>query len=365
MRVSYSALQIYKNCPLKFKYQVLDKIKAPKTIEAIFGNAVHSALKKIFQRTPLYPSLDEVIDFFNNKWGDVSNTLADKVDEETNKIYFEEGVSMLKNFYKKNPPWNFNVVELESRFGVIIEDHQDKENHILAGIIDRIDKDPNANTYEIIDYKTSKRMPSQDDLDKDLQLSIYNLGILKKWPHLKPENLKLSLYFLKHNEKIETKRTPADLKDTKEEILKIIHEIQDLIKNNKEFISTPSALCDWCGYKKMCPMWKHLYKEPDARNKTQEEISEIINEYFELKEQNQQNNTRIKVLQASICDFMDKEGISRVFGENGFITRIMQERTGYDMPKIKKILEKLGKWDGEIVTKKQYPVLKASKKKIN
>ncbi|MBU1179258.1 PD-(D/E)XK nuclease family protein [Patescibacteria group bacterium] len=360
MRTSYSALSTYKNCPLKFKYQELDKIKTPRSVEAIFGTIIHSALKKVFERTPLYPSLDEVLDFFGNQWLEKSKNL----EEKTIKAYFDEGVSLLKNFYKKNPPWNFNVVELESRFETTIEDKENEENHVLAGIIDRLDKNPQNNTYEIIDYKTAKRMPSQKDLDNDLQLSLYHLGLLKKWPRLKPENIKLSLYFLKHNEKIETARTQESLEKTRQEILNIINEIQNLVKSGKEFIPTPSGLCDWCGYQKMCPMWKHLYSGQSLDNQiASSQIPSLINKYFELKDQNGLNNKQLKALQASICGFMDEEGVDRVFGENGYLTRILSEREVFDAPKAKKILENIGKLS-EVISKKQFSTLRATRKKM-
>lgn len=366
MRVSYSALETYKTCPLKFKYQEIDKIKAPKSIEAIFGSSVHSALKQMFSRTPLYPTLDEIVNFFTVKWQarlpDGQEKKPEEIDEETLKAYFEEGITLLKNFYKKNPPWNFNAVELESRFEVQIEDTLNKKTHTLAGIIDRIDKSPENDVYEIIDYKTSKRMPPQNDLDKNLQLSIYNLGLIKRWPHLKQENIKLSLYFLKHNEKIETKRTIADLEDTKNEILEIIREIEALISESKEFIPTPSPLCDWCGYRKICPMWRHLYQTNDLTPITNDQIKDTIGEYFELSNQNKNNKKRIGELQKIVYEFMKQENLDRVFGEEGYLTKTTQEREIRDMKKIKQILEEMKKWD-EVCAKKQYTVLKASKNK--
>jgi len=63
----------------------------------------------------------------------------------------------------------------------------------------------NKNGIEIIDYKTSRKMPSQEMVDKNLQLSIYHLGLIKRWPHISPGEVKLSLYFLEHGEKISTK----------------------------------------------------------------------------------------------------------------------------------------------------------------
>jgi len=372
MRISFSLLETYKNCPLKFKYQQLDKIKTPKNIEAVFGNAIHSSLKKLFERTPLFPSLDEVIDHFQNNFAEKVESL--NLEPDTIAAYTKEGITVLKNFYKKNPPWNFNVVELESRFSVILEDPENKETHILAGIIDRIDKHEENGAYEIIDYKTSKRMPSQDDTDKNLQLSIYNLGLLKKWPHLDPEKIKLSLYFLKHGEKAETKRTKEDLENTKTEILKTIREIEDLIKKEKEFIPTPSGLCDWCGYQKMCPMWRHLFQSQISnlpatrdlaqRDKSQkDQIPALINKYLELDDQTSQNKRRLAEIKAQIDNFMSQEDITRVFGENAYFTRITQEKEVFDSKKAQETLKKMGKLK-EFLKKRQFSTLRLTKKKI-
>lgn len=361
MRVSYSALNTFKTCPLKFKYQVLDKLKTSKSIEAVFGTVVHSVLKNMFKSSPLFPTTDELLDNFNTLWHDKIASVPD-VDKEKSDAYFKEGIEMIKNFYKKNPPWNFNVVELESRFEVPIENPATKEVHVLSGIIDRVDKDPNTNIYEIIDYKTSKRMPSAELLDRDLQLSIYNMGLTKKWPHLKPEDIKLSLYFLKHNEKIETKRTAEDIQKTTEEILELIDEVQEVIRTEAQFSPTPSALCDWCGHRKICPMWKHLYRENTPKI-SENEATEALEEYLKVKDINKQNNARLKALQGVLSDFMDKEGIERVFAENAYITRVLQERTSYKMPEIKKILEKMDKWE-EMQKKTKFTTLKVTKKKV-
>jgi putative RecB family exonuclease len=365
MRASYSTLSTYQQCPQKYKFQEIDRIRVPKGIEAVFGNIIHSCLKFMFSRSPLYPTLDEIIDRFRGLW-EIKNGIEITPDDD--KAYLEEGVSILKNFYKSNQPWNFNVLDLEAKFEVLIPDPVSGESHILAGIIDRVDKNSSGSSpyYEIIDYKTSRRMPPQENLDDDLQMSIYNLGVIKRWPHLKTENVKLSLYFLKHGEKITTSRSLENLEKTKILIINLINEIKEKIKNC-DFPAFPSPLCEWCGYKPMCPMWKHQFQKsspcgrsPEGR---QNEIEEIIREYFDLKEQNNKNNQRLKELQISIYEFMSSEGVERVFGENGYLTKTLQERLIYDMNKIEQILVDLGRWN-EVVKKKQFSILKASKKKI-
>ena len=358
MRTSYSSLDTYKKCPLKFKYQELDRIKVPKLIEAIYGAIIHDCLKFIFERNPLYPTIDETVNFFTDKWEEKKDLFKNS-DEE--KIYYEDGISILKKFYKTNPPWNFNTVDLESRFEVELEDPEKKQKHTLVGIIDRIDKNPEDESYEIIDYKTARKMPSQDILDNNLQMSIYHLGLIKRWPHLSFRNIKITLYFLKHGEKISTFRSEEKLEDTKKFVLDTINEIEKKIKNNYEFPPVPSPLCGWCGYKKMCPMWKHLYNHQSLIISNQKDIEPIIKEYFELKAQNEKNNDRLNELKTVIYGFMDNEKVDRVFGSEGYLTRKIQERVSYDMKKIKDILkEKIS----DFITKKQFTTLVASKKKM-
>lgn len=366
MRTSYSALSTYQQCPLKFKFQEIDRIRVPKGIEAIFGNIVHNCLKFMFERSPLYPALDEITDRFANLWQDLPAGRQEKkvanINPEEEKAYYEDGISILKNFYRLNQPWNFNVLDLESRFEVLIPDSQTKEEHILTGIIDRIDKTADS-SFEIIDYKTSRRLPSQENLDKDLQMSIYHLGLSRRWPHLEPGNIKLSLYFLKHGEKITTSRSPEDLEKTKNSVIGLINEIKKRIENNFDFPPFPSPLCHWCGYRPMCPMWKHQYKSEARNPKSETEMQEIIREYFELKEQSNKNSKRLVELGALVYEFMNQEAVERVFGSNGYLTKTLQERLIYDMDKIKKILEQIGRWN-EVVKKKQFSTLKATKKKI-
>ncbi|PIQ69502.1 MAG: hypothetical protein COY22_02580 [Candidatus Tagabacteria bacterium CG_4_10_14_0_2_um_filter_40_13] len=359
MRTSYSALTTYQQCPLRFKFQEIDRIRVPKGLEAVFGAMIHNCLKFMFERTPLYPTLDEVIDRFRTIW---QNKEITNLNFEEDKAYCEDGISLLKNFYRLNQPWNFNALELESRFEVLVSEQENEEKHVLTGIIDRIDKISNTDIFEIIDYKTSRRMPSQENLDKDLQMSIYHLGISRRWPHIKPENIKLSLYFLKHGEKITTSRSKEDLEKTKDFVIELINEIKKRIENNYDFPPHPSPLCDWCGYRPRCPMWKHLYQSKAKEIPGQKEIEKIIKEYFDLKSQNQKNSKRLTELQSSIYEFMAHENVERVFGENCYLTKTLQERFIYDMKKIKEILEEIGKWD-EVAKKKQFSILKATKKK--
>lgn len=342
MRTSYSALQTFKQCPQKYKFQEIDKIKVPKSKEAVFGTLVHSALQHMFSKDPLFPTLNEIINHFREGWFAKNIKLPQDEDE----LYQKQGEGIIKRFYAKNPPWNFHVVDLESRFEVVVEDPETKETHILAGIMDRIDK-PDETTYEIIDYKTTRKMQSQASLDQDLQLSLYHLGLTRRWPHLESNTISLSLYYLKHGEKITTTRSPEDLDRIKRVVLETIHEIEQRQKTG-EFPPQPSALCDWCGYKQICPAWKFLYAKKELRIKNKEAIELSIAEFFDLKRQDKEISKRMTELQADIKAYMDEEKLTRVFGENGIIAKKLMERYAYDFDKIKEILtsqNRIDIWD--------------------
>lgn len=344
MRTSYSALETYKLCPQKYKFAAIDRISARPNAAAVFGTHIHATLKYMFSRDPLFPTLDEVLNWFCENWPAPEKM---EVSQEEKELYLAEGERMIKKFYAKNAPWNFSVVDLESRFEVLIEDAKRGETHVLAGRIDRIDKTEDG--YEIIDYKTTRRMPSQDEVDRDLQMSLYSLGLQKRWPHLRPENITLSLYFLKHGEKLSTKRTPESTEATGREVLKTIGEIRKKISSGERFEPAPGAWCGFCPYKPICPAWRHLYKSRESRIGNQEEIDAALKEYFALLKRAGAEEERLNELKAKIRGYMEAEGYDRVFGEDGYVSLSHQKRFSYDFEKVREILEPLGKWD-EILT---------------
>lgn len=331
MRISYSALDTYLSCSLKYKFQQIDKIKTPKSKEAVFGTVLHDTMKFVHTPGILSPTLEQAMEHFSNAW---NPAVFDSEQEE--RAAFSQGVKIIQDYYHKNNPADANIVALESRFQIEIGEEDNK--HIVSGIIDRIDKTEDG--YEIIDYKTTKKMPTQEKVDNDLQLSVYLKAFLSHYPkeidNLK--NLKVSLYFLKHGVKLSAGRTMEQLEDSEKLFLDTIKIIEE-----GNFEPNISPLCDWCGYQKLCPMWKHKFK--DLRKIDTDEVNSAIAEYIELKSAVSITKDRLGELQEKILDYMSQEGVDRVFGENGVIGQSLRKTYKYDDKKLREILEPLDKWE--------------------
>ncbi|PIW93724.1 MAG: hypothetical protein COZ86_04870 [Candidatus Moranbacteria bacterium CG_4_8_14_3_um_filter_41_13] len=332
MRISYSTFDSYRNCPLKYKFREIDKIKEPKSKEAVFGTLIHAVLKYIHTPALLAPTIDQALDYFSKGWN--SEVYENEMEERS---AFSQGVTIIQNYLAHTKPNDYNIVNLESRFAIEIGD-ESTGKHIVSGIIDRIDKTEEG--YEIIDYKTTRKMPSQDKVDNDIQLSIYLKAFLARYPkeidHL--DKITVSLYYVKHGVKLSSKRTQEQLDTLEKLFLEVIKSIEE-----EKFDPILSPLCDWCGYQNICPLWKHKFKETHTIES--EDAEEAISEYLKLKSVIGEEKQKLGKLQTRILQYMEQEGVDRVFDDDGIIAKSLRKTYTYDAEKLRALLEPLDKWE--------------------
>ncbi len=232
--LSYSAIEAFEECPLKYKYGHILKIPTPPSHALTFGTTIHNTLKDFHTSLSMGNklTLDDLYEMYENNWDP-----AGYIDQVHREKQFEHGKKLLKEYYKKNIDSNIKPEALEKWFNLRIGGIK------FNGRIDRIDSLAGGKV-EIIDYKTGSAK-NQKDVDKNDQLSFYALGATE-FLGLKPE--KLSLYFLETNEKFTTKRTPKQLAEVKNKIVETIKEI-----SKGEFKATPGRHCEYCPYNEICP----------------------------------------------------------------------------------------------------------------
>jgi len=263
---SHSRLSTFRNCPLQFKFKYIDKVETEgfEGIEAFMGSRVHEALEKLYNDIKMCKkvTLEQVLDFFDKDWE--KNWTDDIIivkTEYTQENYKELGKNCIKKYWKRHYPFDTDKTLATEKMITVDLGAGNK----LVGYIDRLVENGDGN-YEIHDYKTSGSLPTQEQKDKDQQLALYQLALQEMWADVK--SVKLVWHYLVFDKMIVSERTKEDLKKLKKEILGLIKEIE----TTTEFPPKKSALCDWCGYQNLCPLWKHIRETEDL------EVNEFLNE---------------------------------------------------------------------------------------
>ena len=247
---SHSKLSTFEQCPLKYKFKYIDKIKPEieKTIEAHLGSAVHNSLEWLYNTVKddkKVPTIDELITNYSVNWQDeFSNEILIVKKEMSAKDYFNKGVQFLLGYYTKNQPFKDGTIECEKRIVIELD-----ENTKIQGFIDRLVHNIETGKFEVHDYKTSNTLPTQNKMDEDRQLALYSIAIKEIFG--KEKEVILIWHYLAHGEKIISHRTNEQLKNLKKETLELIEKIE----NTNHFPPKKSILCDWCEYKSICPAW--------------------------------------------------------------------------------------------------------------
>jgi len=243
--LSYSQINTFKTCPRYYKLKYILKIPTSPTAALSFGSSMHATMRDFYSQIKKgeKSSIKLILGLLNKNWIDegYSTKAHERKMRSRGEIYLKEYLK--KEFDSGNLP-----VALEEDFTVPLILPRKKPLRI-GGRMDRVDINRDG-TLEIIDYKTGERIPSQRDVDKDLQLTFYALAaasIREKPFGRSPEEIKLSLYYFDKQERISTKRNQKQLEDAVKEIFDWRKKIE-----NSDFECANSYMCKNCEYKSLC-----------------------------------------------------------------------------------------------------------------
>jgi RecB family exonuclease len=255
MRLSYSAISTFHQCPQKYKWQYLERIKVPPTQDQFFGILIHEILEFALKNDPVVPSLEKLNTALKQQWN--SKFFASK---EIEQEFYQTGLDILKNFHSQHQPGLTTILETEKFFEIYWQ------NHKIVGKIDRVDRLPTGE-IEIIDYKTNKKLPREDDFSYDWQLAMYKWAAQTLWTQTQPS--KLTLYYLRHNKKFSPQNI-KEISDLQDYIIKTV----SLIESSK-FLPQPSVLCGYCEYLDRCKMGQEFVNS--RKSQVHESIREGTN----------------------------------------------------------------------------------------
>lgn len=241
--LSYSAIESFRICPLHFKLRYILRLPTAPSAALSLGNSVHNALRDFYSVRRLNEGgskskeLEFLLKLLDSNWQHLGFSGQDHEQEtkQTAKEYLQN--------YLKSPLHKFaRPIFIEKAFSFKVD-----PSLKILGKMDRID-DAGEGNIEIIDYKTGANLPNQNNLDNNLQMTIYalaavNPGIFAK----KIDQIKLSFCFFSASQKMSTVRTKEQLSSAVDELLKIRSEIEE-----SDFKCSQGTICQNCEYKILC-----------------------------------------------------------------------------------------------------------------
>src|SRR5574337_539203 len=247
---SASRLSTYESCPRQYRYRYIDRIpREEESIEAFLGSRVHEVLHKLYRdlRSGGDLSLADLLEDYHEQWRQRWHNRVKIVKRDRSIQHYKAfGERCLVNYYQAHQPFNHGqVLGLEYQVAASLDPHG---CYRIQGYIDRL-VSVGSGRYEIHDYKTSGRLPSQEAIDADRQLALYQLAVEATWSGTKA--IELVWHYLAFGKEIRSRRTPDALERLKRSTI----AVSDRIEADTEFTPIKSSLCHWCAYKNICPLW--------------------------------------------------------------------------------------------------------------
>lgn len=234
-------------CPLLYRFRVVDRLPEPPSPAAARGTLVHAALEQVFdlpapERTP-----DSAVSLLPRAWQqlceetpDLARMLLEEGNDE--QAWLGEAAGLVRRWFELEDPRSLEPAERE----LYVEAEVD--GLVLRGYVDRLDVAPDGR-MRVVDYKTG-RAPSEAFEQKALfQMRFYALVL---WRTRGVVPTLLQLVYLRDGVVLRFTPDEADLRATERKVLALWAAIERAARTG-DWRPRTSRLCDWCSHQALCP----------------------------------------------------------------------------------------------------------------
>lgn len=247
--MSPSRAQDFRQCPLKFRYRTVDRIAEPPSPAAARGTLVHTVLERLFDlpatardERAAHALLDPAWETLVERQPAVPAMFA--TDAEL-AAWLGEARSLISNYFRMENPRRLEPAARERLIEVEIAD-----GILLRGFIDRVDRAANGAT-RLVDYKTGKSPGERFTAEALFQMRFYALMM---WRLEGTAPARLQLVYLGDGRTLTLDPHPDDLAEFEVGLTGLWSEIEGAARGG-EFPARQSALCSWCSFQPLCPVF--------------------------------------------------------------------------------------------------------------
>jgi hypothetical protein len=255
--VSPTKLDAWQECRYRYRLTYLERHAVDGTWAHLsMGNAIHAALRDWFDLEPTDRFAGTVAGLVHQHWSPLGFR-----DEQQSDQWRVAASAMVEEYTSRHPaPIPFSR---ERTLGAVAE-------HVtISGRIDRLDE--RGEELVVVDYKTGRRVPTDDEARTSRALAIYALITSRS---LRRPAFEVQLHHVPSGVVAIHRHTPESLARQLSRVDAIGRDIAVAEDSGavEDFPTAPGPLCGWCDYRDLCPdsgvvpaqvRWAGLPESPD------------------------------------------------------------------------------------------------------
>ncbi|CAN5615328.1 hypothetical protein BH24ACT14_BH24ACT14_03600 [soil metagenome] len=289
LRLSFSRVDTYRSCPLKFRFAYVDELPSQPGPHLSWGSSIHAALEAWWdQKLPQPPPVETLLQTLYDRWDDEGFAGMARDEKVT---WYRHAQDVLRRHHARYAPVYVPAVATEQWFELDLGDDVS-----VVGSIDHVQRTPSGG-LGIVDWKTNRKAKTRHQVAGNLQLAIYTLAAAQLWG---TEPDWVALDFVVPGLRVQVNR--ADIDTAK--ALADIREVAEAIRAER-FDPTPTALCPWCDWRDACPVFQG--EGPDV-------TSVAVTELQRLRRRSQRDQARIAQLERLVRDRLGEDATVEIAG---------------------------------------------------
>ncbi|MEV0749129.1 PD-(D/E)XK nuclease family protein [Streptomyces sp. NPDC050273] len=237
-------------CPLLYRFRVIDKLPQKPSEAATRGTLVHAVLEQLFDNPAPERTPGRATSLIPAQWDrlleskpELAELFAEDPEGERLARWLSEAERLVERWFSLEDPTRLEPAEREMFVETELE-----SGLRLRGVIDRIDVTPTGEV-RIVDYKTGKAPRPEYAEGALFQMKFYALVI---WRLKGVVPRRLQLVYLGSGDVMTYDPVVADLERVERKLLALWDAIS-LATETGEWRPRPTKLCGWCDHQALCP----------------------------------------------------------------------------------------------------------------
>ncbi len=238
----------FQQCPLLYRFRVIDRIPEAPSPAAVRGTVVHAVLERLFDLPAERRSVEAAQELLDPQWTRLQEERPELAtmfegDPAALREWLTQAAELVARWFELEDPTRLEPTERELLVETVLDG-----GPALRGIVDRLDVAPDGR-MRVVDYKTGRAPRPPYEAKALFQLRFYALVLWRLHGRMPAV---LQLVYLGSGDVLRYVPKEEDLLATERKV-RALWEAIVLAARSGDWRPSPSRLCDWCDHQTRCP----------------------------------------------------------------------------------------------------------------